>query len=191
MANINKKVIASVIGALVVGAGVGFVAHQPATITTEIVKEIPVEKIVEKTVTVEVPTEVVVEKIVTKEVIKEVEDVEFKTLACDRLQYEILSECVEEVKAEDAALKVAFDKIESDFAVELKDAGFVTKAKYAELVKVYTKFEDITVNDSDFDNSEYEFEIKVKFNDTHNESKSTKTFTVSVEDGEAKIVDVN
>lgn len=189
MANESKKVIAAVIGALVIGAGVGFVAHQPATITKEVIKEIPVDKIVEKTVTVEVP----VEKIVTKEVVKEVtvEDTEFKTLACDRLHYDILSECVEEVKAEDAALKIAFDKIESDFAVELKDAGFVTKAKYAELVKVYTKFEDITVNDSDFKNSDYEFEIKVKFNDTHNEAKSTKTFTVSVQDDEAKIVDVN
>ena len=185
----NKKLKALALGGVVVasalaGAGLHYVMAEPKEVeVTKVVYQnvsVPVEVV--KEVKVEVPKEVKVEV--------PVEDESFKALACDRLLFDDVKECVVEVKAEDAALKLAIAKIQDDFAEELESADIVAKEKYAELVKVYTSYDDLKVEDSDFDNEEYTFVIKAKINDNHEEAKSYVNFTVDVKDGEAEIVDV-
>jgi hypothetical protein len=185
----NKKTlkVASliVIGALtagLVGAGIHSVASQPVTV--EVTKEVKVEVPVTKEVIKEVP--------VIKEVVKEVsvEDTAFKALACDRLLFDDISECVEEVKAEDAALKLALSKVKEDFADELENEDIIADEKDAELIKVYSAYEDLEVLESDFDDEEYSFSIKVKVEDTDEDEKFYALFEVEVKDGEAEIVSV-
>jgi hypothetical protein len=152
--------------------------------------------IVEKNVTVGVPVEVpgpvqFVDRNVTVEKQVIVEDESFKLMACDRLQYDIVSECVEEIKSEDKALQLAFELIKSDFQEELKDADLIEKRGDAELQKVYSDFEDINVTKSDFDRDRYEFVIKVKVEDTREDDKFHALFTVKVEDSEATIESVD
>jgi hypothetical protein len=178
---ITALVATGVITAGLVGAGIHALAAEPTIV--EINKEVRVEVPVEKIVTKDVPGPIEYRNIT-------VEDTAFKALACDRLHYDVVAECVEEVNAEDAALKLALAEIKDSFAAELEDADIVAKEKYAELVKLYTAYDDLTVEDSDFDNEEYTFVIKAKINDNHEEAKSYVNFTVDVKDGEAKIVDV-
>ena len=72
----------------------------------------------DKNVTIEVPVEVEVVKEVivnnTETVTVEVEDESFKILACDRLLYDDVSECVEEVEAEASALELALAEIKAE-----------------------------------------------------------------------------
>lgn len=186
----DKKLKAVVLGGLVLasmGAGAathaimaepkevlvpGPVVYQNVSVPVEVLKEVKVEVPVEKLVTVTV------------------EDESFKILACDRLLYDDMKECVEEVKAEDAALKLAIDAIKADYADELENADLVADERDAKLVKIYDSFEDLTVETSDFDDDEYEFVIKAKINDEDAEEKFYANFTVEVKDGEAEIVDV-
>lgn len=184
----NKKVFAGVSAVGLVVAGLaGAAVHSVVVEPVVVEKLVPVE--VPKLVNVSVPGPVVFQDKVVEKIVS-VEDVEFKNMACDRLHYDVVANCVQEVKAEDAALKIAFSQIESDFAQELKDASLVSKSKYAELVKIYTKFEDLSVTSSDYDSGDYSFEIKAKVKDTHEDDKFNVKFTVDVKDGEAKIVDV-
>ncbi len=133
---------------------------------------------------VEVPVNVTVEKIVT------VEDESFKVLACDKLGYDIISECVEEVEAEDVALQLAFDEILSNGAEELEDLDIVDDEDDISIIKIYDEASDVVVEYSNFDKNKYEFKIDVKYDDDEEDKKSTKTFTVEVEDSEATIIDI-
>lgn len=177
-----KKVGCIALGAVLLGGAYasGNLMHKPVIVEKQVEVPVVTEKVVEvaKEVKVEVPVNV------------EVEDLSFVAIACDRLHYDIVAECKEEVKAEDAALKLAFAQIESDFAQELKDEKLVAKTKYAELVKVYDKFKDVEVTESDFDAGDYTFEIKAKIKDTNKEEKFNVLFTVDVKDGEAEVKDV-
>jgi hypothetical protein len=182
----NKVKALALSGIVVASALAGAAVHTMVAEPVTVEKLVPVEKIVtvDKEVKVEVPVEKIVEKTVT------VEDEAFKALACDRLLFDDIKECVEEVKAEDAALKLAIAEIKSEFAEELEDADLVEDERDASIVKLYTSYEDLTVEDSDFDNDEYTFVVKAKINDEEAEEKSYVNFTVDVRDGEAKIVDV-
>jgi hypothetical protein len=186
----QRKVVALGTIALVAALGVGAVGHsllaEPQTVTVE--KLVPFEVVK----TVEVTKEVPVEVIKTVEVVKEVsiEDESFLKMMCDRAMYDDLMECKEEVKAEDAALKLAIDAVKADLAEELEDADIVEDEKDVRVIKVYSDFEDVEVVESDFDSEEYVFDIKVKFEDEDTEVKQTAVFTVSVEDGESKIENV-
>ncbi len=133
---------------------------------------------------VEVPVNVTVEKIVT------VEDEDFKVLACDKLGYDIISECVEEVEAEDVALQLAFDEILSNGAEELEDLDKVDDEDDISIIKIYDEASDVVVEKSNFDRNKYEFKIDVKYDDDEEDKKSTKTFIVEVEDSEATIIDI-
>lgn len=185
----KTKIVGGIgIAALVALAGVA--AHD--------VLEAPVYKevVVEKNVTVEVPVEVEVVKevevpvnvTVEKEVI--VEDETFKKLACDRLLYDDVSECEEEVEAEDAALQLAVAEIEAELAEYLDDEDVVRKDSDVRIIDIKSDFEDIEVKKSDFDDEKYVFEIDVKYEDERKDKKFTQTVTVRVEDGEAEIRDV-
>lgn len=186
----QKKVVALGTIALVAALGIGAVGHsllaEPQTVTVE--KLVPVEVVK----TVEVTKEVPVEVIKTVEVVKEVsvEDESFLKMMCDRAMYDDLMECKEEVKAEDAALKLAIDLVKSDYADELENADLVADEKDADLVKVYSDFEDVEVVSSNFDNEKYEFAIKAKVKDNDEDTKFNVVFTVEVQDGESEIKDV-
>lgn len=133
------------------------------------------EKIVEKNVTIEVP----------------VEDTEALSKVCERLMYEDIQECKEEVNAEDAALKLALNEIESEYADVLEDEELVADEDDVSIVRVYDDFEDIDVIESDYDDKEYKFDIRVKVDDDTSNDKKYFIFSVEVEDGDAEIVDVN
>jgi len=191
----TKQKVIGLVGvglAFTAGIGGGFLADNPDTIVetvveeklVEVIKEVPVIEtvIVEKNVTVEV--EVPVEKII------EVADEEFITLLCDRDSYDDIKECEEEVKAEDAALKLAIAEIEKEFADELEDAGIVEAEDDVEIVRIYDDYEDLISIDSDFDDEEYRFEIKVKIDDDEADEKKYVVFDVEVEDDETKIRNV-
>jgi len=135
--------------------------------------------VVNNTIEVEVP---VVDEVMLK-------------LACDKLLFDDLAECKEEIEAEDVALAMCFEEIDKEFADEdfledLEDDGIVEDKDEVRVVKVYDDFEDITISDSDFDDSEYEFVIKVKVDDEEADVKKYLNVTVEVEDGEVEITDV-
>lgn len=181
---VGKAIAVGVAGLLVGGlAGAGIVAttmepevkteYLPGNVTTETVTEY---------VEVEVPVNVTVEKIV------EVEDKELALMLCDRLVYDDLSECEEEVRAEDAALKLAIAEIEENYADELEDFDIVKDEDDVELVTIYSDFEDVEVVKSNFDRDKYVFNIEAKIDDDGDKSKVT--FKVEVEDGETEILNI-
>lgn len=186
----NTKIIAGIaIGALVALSGVAAhdVFETPKTIEVE--KNVTVEVPYNVTEYVEVVKEVPVNVTVEKEVI--VEDESFKQLACDRLLFDDVKECVEEVEAEANALDLAVAEIEKELADFLDDEDLVKKDSDVRIIDIKSDFEDVTIVKSNFDNDKYVFEINVKFEDTRSEDKETRTVTVRVEDSEAEIISVN
>jgi dihydroxyacetone kinase-like predicted kinase len=183
----KKKVfaIAGAIGIALAGGAIGYAIHQP---DTEIVK-VPYQ--VEKIVTKEVPVEVIKEVIVTETVT--VEDNAFLNKICDRMMFDDLQECKEQVAAEDAALKLALDLLEdeSELFDFLEEAGLIEDEKDARVIKLYKEFDDVEVVESDFDDEEYEFVIKAKIEDEDAELKKTVLLTVKIEDGEAELTDAS
>jgi hypothetical protein len=180
---VGKAIAVGVAGLLVGGlAGAGIVATtmEPEVKTVEV--EVPVTVTETVTETVEVPVNVTVEKIV------EVEDKELALMLCDRLVYDDLSECEEEVRAEDAALKLAIAEIEENYADELEDFDIVKDEDDVELVTIYSDFEDVEVVKSNFDRDKYVFNIEAKIDDDGDKSKVT--FTVECEDGETEILNI-
>ena len=126
------------------------------------------------------------------ETVVEVEDESFKILACDRLLYDDLSECEEEVLAENVALTLALayinDEFNGDIADEMEDKGLVADEDDVELVNVYDDYEDITIVKSNFDREDYKFEIKVKVND--DDDKKYFILKIEVEDGEVELLNI-
>jgi len=186
----NKKVIAACSAAVVLGAGlVGVGLHD--IYETPVVQNQTVTEYVNVTeeVVVEVIKEVPVNVTVTEEII--VEDEAFKQLACDRLMYDDISECVEEVEAEAVALELAVAEIEAELAEELDDEDVVRKDSDVRIIEIKSDFEDVEVVKSNFDNNKYVFEIDVKYEDEREESKDTVTVKVKVEDSDVEIVSIN
>ena len=183
-----KKIVFGVAtGAALVTAGlVGAALDKPDVIVkqVEVLKEVPL--IVTETVVQEVVKEVEVEKIVL------VEDEESLSLMCNKLMYDDISECKEEVGAEDAALKLALSLLDDEAEVFdlLEDEGFIKDEDKANIIKVYDDFDDIVILNSDFDDQEYKFEVKVKVEDEKKDVKKYVWFKLAVEDGEAEIVKV-
>ena len=184
----KTKIIAGIAIASLVGLGVS-VSHD-ALETPEVINQTVVEyvEVPGNETVVEVIKEVPVNVTVTEEVI--VEDEAFKALTCDRLMYDDISECVEEVEAEDAALKLAVAEIEAEFAEYLDDEDVVRKDSDVRIIDIKSDFEDMTVVKSDFDDDKYVFEIDVKYEDERKEDKETVTVKVRVEDSEAEILKV-
>lgn len=166
------------------GIGLGFAIDQPATVV-EIV-EVPLMVTEQVEVPVEVIKEITVEKIV------EVEDVALLEKVCDKLMYDDISECREEVVAEDAALKLALALLDDEDEVFdlLEDEEIIKDEDEASIIKVYDDFEDIVIKESDFDDEEYKFVVTMKVEDEDKDVKKKVDFTIKVEDGEADIVKV-
>ncbi len=164
----------------------------PKTITEQVEVPVIVNNTITETITetIEVPVETIVYKNVTVEV--EVMDEDMNKALCDRLLFDDMSECVEEVEAEDIALKLAFKALEDEQDVFdlLEDEGLIDDEDEAKIIKVYDKFEDLEVTESDFDDDEYEFKITLKVEDEDADEKKKFEFTVSVKDGESEIEDV-
>lgn len=200
----NKKVIAIGLAALVVGgitgAGAFYNPYSQDDLNSAVAQARqvafdeglasakPVVQI--KEVTKEVPVEVI------KEVVKEVvvTDTELIKAACDRLLFEDLGECQQEVKAEDAALKLAWEKLEEeladeDFLDELKEEGIIADEDEVSVKKLYKDFEDIEIVKSDYDDNEYVFKLKAKLDDEEDDKKVYVIFEVEVSDGEAEVTD--
>ena len=204
----ENKVLAAVgMAALVVGAGVGAVAHsafsEPTVITTTetiTVPEVQVKEVV-KEVVVENPVNVdlqeSVEELSRDNLLMESELEMFKRVfqsAEDREIFDDAEEFIEEVLAEDKALAKAVAFIqdnERDLFDLLEDEGLVADEDEVELRKVYGDIEDVKVLESDFDEDYYEFKIPVKIDDE--ELDDTKIFQVVVEydEGELEFVKAN
>jgi len=188
-----KKIsMAAFAGAVLVGAGIGAgFALDKDEVEVQIVNaepiivEVPVEVVKEVIKEVEVPGEPV-------EVIVEVEDDAFLKLACDRLMYEDVQECKEEVSAESAAFKLALELFddEDDLFDLLEDDGFIKDEDDAAVLKVYDDFEDVVVKKSDFEDEEYKFVIDARIEDEDREVKKKLSFTIEVDRDEAEIVKV-
>ena len=140
------------------------------TETVEVVREVPVNVTVIETI--------------------EFEDEAFKALACDRLQYDDIKECVEEVEAEAIALELAVAEIKAEFAEFLDDEDVVKKDSDVRIIEIYSDFEDVVVVKSNFDNDRYVFEIKVKYEDEREDSKDKVVVKIEVEDSEVKILSI-
>jgi hypothetical protein len=177
--------IAAAIG-LLAGGAVGL-ALQPEPVT--ITETVTVTEQVEVPVIQEV--EVIQEVIVYNETVVEVavEDNDFIELACDRLFYEDLEECREEVEAENVALALAVAELEKNGFDYLDDEGLFGDEDDLDWVYIKDSFEDLVDVESDFDDDEYTFQILAKVEDDKEDEKERFVFEVSVEDGEAEIID--
>ena len=175
---------AAVIAAAALGGAAGYALHEPRvvteTVTNTVYEDVPGPQ---------VEVEVIKEVTVYNETIVEVEDTDFIELACDRLFYEDLEECREEVEAEDVALGLAVDVINEDLFDYLDDEGLFGDEDDLEFVYVKDTFDDVEITESDFDGDEYTFEIPVKVEDTKEDEKKKFIVEVKVEDGEAEIID--
>jgi len=181
----NKKVLAAAV------VGVALLSGVAGAMTHSLLAEPQVQEVVvEKNITVEVPYEVIVEKevTVTETKVVSVEDVEFLKLVCDRALFDDLQDCKKEITAEDAALKLAIEKVKSDFAREAEREGLIVDDRRAELVRVFDKFGDVEVVYSNFDRSKYEFEIEARIDDLRADQRVDVKFTVTVDNGIVKIV---
>jgi hypothetical protein len=161
-----------------------------AAIAVQTIEPIEVPVIVNNTVyeILPVPTDVVVEKevIVTQNIT--VEDTEFLKLACDRLLYDDLIDCKKEIVAEDKALQIALDEIKSDFAREAERYGLIVDDRKAELISIYTDFDELEVVSSNFNRNKYEFDITTRVYDERADARYDIIYTVKVDNGVAKIV---
>lgn len=190
MKQTTKKVLAG-IGAVAIAAGLGFGLGATTVQPQHIYVEKPVLKVVEKevpvikyvNVTKEVP--VIVEKNVTVQV--PFENTTFEEKLCDRLMFEDIQQCKEEVEAEDKAIDLAFKELKRNVLDFLDKENLISNDNDAEIIKVYDKFEDIEIVESNFDDNEYEFKMKVKVDDDGDKKKFL--VTVHVEDGEAELIE--
>lgn len=182
----QKTAAAVAIGIGLVGAGVvgGIALDKPQTIVEKVPVPFTVEKVVEK--------EVPVDRIVEVEKIVEVEDEEFLKLACDKLMYEDIMECKEEITAEDAALKKALKVFEdqADIFDLLEDEGLIVDEDEAKLIKVYDDMDDIVIVESDFDDEEYEFQVTARFEDKELDEKFKAVFNIVVDEDGVEIKEV-
>ncbi len=178
-------VVAAAVG-LLAGGAVGYVL-QPEPVT--IVDTVTVTEFVDVPVIQEV--EVIQEVLIYNETIVEVavEDLDFIELACDRLFYEDLEECREEVEAENVALALAVAELEKNGFDFLDDEGLFGDEDDMSFVYIKDSFEDLVDVDSDFDDDEYTFQILAKVEDDKEDEKERFVFEIHVEDGEAEIVD--
>jgi len=179
----NAIVLVAIVAASALTGGItGHLLTQPQITEVEVVKlvdnviEVPVEVINE--VEVKVPVNVTVE----------VEDEAFLKLVCDRALFDDLTECKKEITAEDVALKLAIDKVKQDFAREAERAGLIVDDRRADLVRVYDKFDQVEVVVSDYDRKEYEFVIEARVEDKREDARVDVQFTVTVDNGVARIV---
>jgi len=189
----ESKKLSSVVMAGIVAASavVGAVGWDIMDAPEVIVKEVPVE-VAGETVIEYVDVPVNVEVIKEVEVIKTVTDTELIQATCDRLLFDDLSECQTEVKAEDEALKLALEYVESaDFFDEIEDANIVDDEDDINVIRVYEDFEDINITRSNFDDDKYRFEIEVKIEDTEEEEKFRVIADILVEDGEVELKSVS
>lgn len=192
----NKPSMAKKIGALVltgvigIGAGMGgMMLFAPEPVDVAALEAVAFQAGADSVV---IPEPTVVTE--TVEVVKEVEVPVVDSFIVDSLTERGFIDSDEDITeifmAQDAALALAVAEIESEFDKVLEDEDLVADDRDAELVKVYADWDDVTTLDSDFDNDEYEYKIKVKVEDTEEDTKFKVYFTVSVEDGEAEITDV-
>lgn len=136
---------------------------------------------------VEVLDPIVINNTITETVLEI--DYSFAQMSCDRLFYDDLDDCMDEITAEDRALSLAFVALEDTREVFdlLEDESLIADEDEVEIVKVYKDFEDVTVVSSDFDDGTYEFDIKVRIKDTESKERSTVYFRVIVDGDEAEI----
>jgi hypothetical protein len=164
---------------LILGGAVGYALQPEPTIVqitkeVEVIKEVPVEIIKEVNITVEVPTE----------------DNEFLGLACDKLVYDDIAECKEEVEAEDVALALAWEKVDKRGFDFLEDEKIFADEDDLRWVKFYKDYDDIKVLKSDFDDGEYSFNLTAKVDDDTTDKKVKVAFVVDVEENKAELKSV-
>jgi len=202
----SKVVLATIVGvsAIVGATGGALIAYNPYDSTDlKVAQNVafkagqdsvePVLVPVVKTITETVEVEKLVE--VEKEIFVDNGDLAFVLERLeDKLVIEDAEEIVEELKAEDTAIKGAFDYVDAEskelFDL-LEEEGIISDEDEVEIVKVYNDFEDVEIITSDFDDEEYEFKLTYKVEDLDEEEKFKINVTVKVEDGEFEILSVS
>lgn len=180
----NSKKVAAVaaIGGLLVGGFVGAVAFPTTDYQV-------VEKVVTETEYVEVPVEVVKEVVVEKIVNVENTDSydKLEQLLQDREIFDDAYSVLEQLEAEDEAIKLAIEEIKSELAEELEDADMVDDEDDVDDIEIEEDFDEIKILKSDFEDEEYKFVFQVEFEDEEKDEKFDVLVTVEVEEGVAKI----
>ena len=180
----NSKKVAAVaaISGLLLGGFVGAVAFPTTDYQV-------VEKVVTETEYVEVPVEVVkevqVEKIVNVENTDSYDKLE--QLLQDREIFDDAYSVLEQLEAEDEAIKLAIEEIKSELAEELEDADMVDDEDDVDDIEIEEDFDEIKILKSDFEDEEYKFVFSVEFEDEEKDEKFDVLVTVEVEEGVAKI----
>jgi len=186
MKETSKKYVAGAIAALA-GLGLGGVAGVMTSPDAEVIYN---ETIVEVPTLVEVPFEVEVEKIVEIEVEKIVEvDNGNLALVCERLEDRMIIQdaetCVEEVKAEDSAIKLAIKEIKSELPYLIaKEEG--VDVRDIKIVRIYDNYDEMEVT-SDFKNDDYTVELKVRVENRETNERSDVNVKVNVYRGRADV----
>jgi hypothetical protein len=182
----SKKYVAVAIAA-VAGLGLGGVTGvllqpEPQVIYNETIVEVPT--------LVEVPVEKIVNNTINVEVEKIVEvDNGNLALVCERLEDRMIIQdavtCVEEVKAEDEAIKLALKEIKSElpYLIAREEGVDVRDIK---IVRIYNNYDEMTVT-SDFKNDDYTVELRVRVENRDTNERSDVDVKVNVYRGRADV----
>ena len=130
-------------------------------------------------------------KVVTETEFVPVENTEsydkLEALLADREIYDDAYSVLEQLEAEDNAMKLAIEEIKQELAEELEDADLVNDEDDVDDIEIEEDFEDVKILKSDFEDEEYRFQFEVEFEDEDKDEKFDTLVTVEVEEGVAKI----
>jgi hypothetical protein len=193
---VSSVVMAGVVASALIGAVGGAVGwdliDSPEVVTETVIKEVGIPYPVKGDTVIEyVDKEVIVEKEVPVDngdmafVLERLED---KDIIDDA------EEIVQELKAEEAFAKGAFEFIESEskelFDL-LEDKGIVEDEDEVEILKLYTDFEDYNITKADYDDEEFIGLFVIKVEDLDEETKHKIEVKVKLEDDEFEFVKVS
>lgn len=136
------------------------------------------------------PEVIVDEKVVEVEVENTESYDRLEQLLKDREIFDDAYSVLEQLEAEDEAIKLAIAEIKDELAEELEDADMVDDEDDVDDIDIEEDYDDIKILKSDFEDEEYKFEFKVEFEDEDKDEKFDVLVTVEVEEGVAKIKDV-
>lgn len=196
----KKVAVVGVIGMLACGALGGLAGAKLFPEVKEVIKEIPVDKIVK----IEVPIEVEVEKLVTEYV-----DNGDLDLVLDYLEenfghegvFEDIDLIVNNIKMEDVAIGKALNFLQKEWFDILDDEGFRDsdfddfRTREIRLRKIYSDLDDIDLVDTDYEDDDFEvkIELKVEGRDADDEIEDVEkryAVTLRVDEGDVDVIDM-
>lgn len=179
-----------VVGGIMVGLAAGFgggmmlmPSQEPITVTevvevpVEVVKEVPVNQTVVKEV----------------EVIKEVDNGKLDYVLDSIIDRELVDDefnVIDVFMAEDEALAMSIVEIERELADVLEDDNIMPDEDEVKIDRIYSDWDDVVVQKSNYEDEEYAFDIKVRVEDDENGVEKEVLVTVEVDKGDVEIINV-